>query len=262
MNSEGSEILGPRRTLKRYLRERHCDGGHLCQFLTFALHFLAALRKTESIAGKKKDRDGHGYPKQPVPQQIAAVSRSDGIFLCYCPVPGDIGIRANAKWIENSSQLLSLDVLQENVGNDVSRKHDQRSNKRDDFIARKNRDGKENLGNDEGVRQSKNENPIQMGLPNHWPPAVRLNPGHIFRENDSDGNAQHGNHGHKRGAEKSPQKKIGFAQRRREDNLVRVEAEIARGGGIHEGRSHDHCKQANERVKVLNVVRRVAKGIG
>jgi len=93
-------------------------------------------------------------------------------------------------------------------------------------------------------------------------PSCRICPGHVFRRQNSNRDAQHWDHCDQRRAEETPQQKVAAVHRRREDDRIRVMLEIPQRREIHEGRGHQQAEEAEKGIAVLDYEGCIAIRIG
>src|SRR5262249_32643754 len=150
------------------------------------------------------------------------------------------------------------DILEKAVGSDVRDEQCNCANERCDFVAGKHSDSKQDRSDDESVRKRENENAAEVCLPQNRTPAFRLDPRHELGEKNASRNAENRNDGDDCSAEKAAEEKVETAKRRRKDDLVSVEMEIAGSRGVYESGSHQDGEEAHEGVVVLNDEWRIA----
>ena len=106
------------------------------------------------------------------------------------------------------------------------------------FVARQNGDGEENRCNDKGVGNGENEYTIEVRFPDDGSPALGNDPGHELCEKNAGGNAENRDEGDDRRAKEAADQEVETAHGRGKYDLVRIEIEVSRGGGVDEGGGH------------------------
>src|SRR4030095_7508692 len=262
MNTDGSAVFGEGRVVKADSWERLGNDGCSSAFGRFGAGLLFAFGEAEAVIGEDENSKSDGDPKQAIPEHVSGVVGGECVLVGDGPVAGYVCVGADPEGVEDGADFLALDVLEESVGGDI---RDEKANGTDEgsnFVARQNGDGEENRCNDKGVGNGENEDTIEVRFPDDGSPAFGDDPGHQLCEKYTGGNAENRDGGNDRCTQAAADQEVETAHGRGKYDLVRIEIEVSRSGGVDEGGGHQNSEEAHERVVVLNDEGRVAIRIG
>ena len=149
------------------------------------------------------------------------------IFFGNSPVFGHQREGADGERIEDRGNPFVADVFDEGIADAVSGEKHQAADERDDRAAGHDRDGEDDRGNQDRIWYRKQEDAVKVRRPVNGAPTLGIVPRHVFRHDDSEGDAEQRDDSDERGTQVASEQITEFLQRGGKEKLRGVMREIA-----------------------------------